>query len=345
MSTESAAEKPSGGPGGPQTIMNMFQAAQATAVLCSAVELGVFAQLADGGKDAAALARRVRCPERSARILLDALVALGLLGKERGTFRLTPAAETHLVPGTPGYIGDFAGLIGSQTLWTGLGRLSEAIRAGGTVLPDHAETPKHPFWETFAKSSGSLAIPAATALEGLLHEWIAQKSRVRVLDIATGSGIYGFTLLRRNANVELTALDWPNVLAETRQWAERLGVDRARVRYLEGDLFETEYGGPFDLVLLSHVYHHFAPTTCRALTRKVAEAVVPGGRIAVHDFLAGDDNPGAAMFSVMMLAWTREGQAYSADDYRAWFREAGLKALGVHASAPLPTSFLFAEKV
>ena len=341
---ESAEAKAGAPPEGPQAVMNMFQAAQSTALLCSAIELNVFEQLAGGDGDTAAVARAIRCPERSARILLDALVALGLLGKRREAYRLSPIAEAHLVPGKPMYMGDFAGLVGSQTLWEGLGRLSDAVRTGGTVLDEHAETPKHPFWETFAKSSGSLAFPAAGALAGLLHEWIASKPKVRVLDIAAGSGIYGYTLLRSNANVELTALDWPNVLGETRKWAERLGVDKSRVTYLEGNLFEAEYRGPYDLVLLSHVYHHFDPATCRGLTRKVAGALGPGGRVAVHDFLAGDDNPGAAMFSVMMLVWTRKGEAYSAGDYRAWFVESGLKPIGEYASAPMPTSFLIAEK-
>ena len=329
---------------GPQAIMQMFQAAHATAVLCSACELAVFAQLGDGAKDAAAVAKRIQCPERSTRILLDALVALDLLRKERETYRLAPLAEAHLVPGTPMYMGDFAGLIGHPALWGGLGRLADAVRAGGTVLAEHAETPKHPFWETFARSSASLAGPAAMVLEGLLHDWIASRPRVRVLDIAAGSGIYGYTLLRSHANVELTALDWPNVLVETRKWAGRLGVDTSRVKYLEGSLFDVDYRGPYDLILLSHVYHHFEPPTCRALTRKVAAALAPGGRVAVHDFLAGDDNPGAAMFSVVMLVWTRKGEAYSADDYREWLGESGLKPLGVHANTAMPTSFVIAEK-
>lgn len=329
---------------GPAAIMQMFQAAHATAVLCGACELDVFTQLAAGPKDAAAVANGIRCPERSTRILLDALVGLGLLGKERETYRLAQLAEAHLVPGKPMYMGDFAALVAAPTLWDGLGRLVDAVRAGGSVLAEHAETPKHPFWETFARSSASMAGPAAMVLEGLLHDWIASRPRVRVLDIAAGSGLYGYTLLRSHANVELTALDWPNVLVETRKWAGRLGVDTGGVKYLEGSLFDVDYGGPYDLILLSHVYHHFEPPACRALTRKVAAALAPGGRVAVHDFLAADDNPGAAMFSVVMLVWTRKGEAYSADDYRAWFVEAGLKPLGVHPNAAMPTSFVIAEK-
>jgi hypothetical protein len=331
-------------PEGPAAIMQMFQAAPASAVLISACQLNVFAQLGNGARDAAAVAEGIGCPERSTRILLDALVALGLVGREREAYRLAPLAEAHLVPGKAAYMGDFAGLIGHPTLWQGLGRLADAVRADGTVLEEHAETPKHPFWETFARSSASMAGPAATALEALLHDWIASRTKVRVLDIAAGSGIYGYTLLRSHPNVELTALDWPNVLAETRKWAGRLGVDTGRVKYLEGSLFDVDYRGPYDLILLSHVYHHFEPPACRALTRKVAAALAPGGRVAVHDFLAADDNPGAAMFSVVMLVWTRKGEAYSGDDYRAWFAEAGLKPLGVYPNPGMPTSLVIAEK-
>jgi len=164
-------------PEGPAAIMQMFQAAHASAVLIGACQLNVFAQLGNGARDAASVATGIGCPERSTRILLDALVALGLLGKDGETYRLAPLAEAHLVPGTPAYMGDFAGLIGHPTLWGGLGRLAEAVRAGGTVLPEHAETPKHPFWEVFARSSASMAGPAAMVLEGLLHDWIASRTK------------------------------------------------------------------------------------------------------------------------------------------------------------------------
>jgi hypothetical protein len=48
---------------GPAAIMQMFQAAHASAVLISACQLNVFGQLADGPKDAAAVAEGIGCPE------------------------------------------------------------------------------------------------------------------------------------------------------------------------------------------------------------------------------------------------------------------------------------------
>ncbi len=333
-------------PQGIATLMQMFQGAQVTAVLSAGVQLGVFSALAGGAeRSAAEVAERVHCPKRSTRILLDALAVLGLVAKERDVYRLTELAEEHLVPGKPMCVGDAAGIFASSIMWTGMSRLAEAVKSGGTILAEHAETPKHPFWETFAQSSAWMAFPAASALDAIVGDYLASKLKARVLDIAAGSGIYGYTLAKRQ-NVELTLLDWPNVLAQTREWGKRLGADMGRVKFLAGNLFEIDYGGPHDLILLSNVYHHFDSNTCLALTHKVTEALAPGGRIAVQEFVVSPDlsNQFATMFSIVMLVWTKKGEAYAEADYSRWFKAAGLKAPTLHAMAGMPTSWLVTEK-
>ena len=337
---------PTSPPEGPAAIIQMLQAAQVTAILNAGIQLGVFAALAGGaGRSAAEVGERVHCPARSTRILLDALAIAGLVTKEADAYRLTPLAEEHLVPGKPMYAGDAAGIFGSPMVWSAMSRLAEAVKSGGTVLAEHAETPKNPFWETFAQSSASMAFPAAMALDAILGDYLASRPKARVLDIAAGSGIYGYTLARRD-NVELTLLDWPNVLARTREWGQRLGADMRRVKFLEGNLFDLDYGGPYDVILLSHVYHHFDAETCLALTRKVAGALGGGGRVAVQEFVSSPDlsNPAATMFSVIMLAWTRKGEAYAAADYARWFAAAGLKAPSIHPVGGMPTSWLVTQK-
>jgi hypothetical protein len=55
----------------------------------------------------------------------------------------------------------------------------------------------------------------------------------------------------------------------------------------------------------------------------------------VHDFVTGPalENPGATMFSLVMLVWTESGKAYAEDDYVAWMHEADLTRPSAH---PLP---------
>lgn len=330
----------------PTPILQMMQACQATAVLKTAIDLGVFRALSDGPHSAATVAESIGCPARSTAILLDGLAVLGLVVRRDASYELMPLTRGFLVPGEPTYLGDAANIFAGPLLWNAFGNLTETVRAGGSLLEQHAEVPSHPFWETFARSSAALAFPAATALAEQLAPFVANRDKpFRVLDVAAGSGIYGYTFLR-SPNVDVTFVDWPNVLPETRAWGERLGADLSRAHFIPGDVFDADLGGTYDLVLASHLYHHFDRKTCQTLTRRLAGALAPNGRLAVHDFVAGPgvENPGATMFSLVMLVWTRTGQAYAEADYAAWMAAAGLAQPRAHPLPGMPTTWLVAER-
>jgi len=330
---------------GPEALMQMIQGAQVTALITSAVEIGIFAATAKGARTSQQIAEDIRAPARSTEVLLDGLAVLGLLEKNGEYYENTPLSEDHLVPGKPMYMGDMTNIFGSNMIFTGYQRLADAVRNDGTVLPEHAETPQHPFWETFARSSASMAFPSAATLTNLLGDWIASKTRVRVLDIAAGSGIYGLTIAK-HPNVDLTLLDWPNVLVETKKWAGRLGADTSRLHYIEGNLFEVDYRGPYELILLSHVFHHFDSATCLGLTKKVAASIASGGKIAINDFIYAADlvNPMAALFRTTMLTWTRKGTTYTEADYRSWLTEAGFVDVQVTPNMGMPSTLIVATK-
>lgn len=328
----------------PTPILQLLQAHQATAVLKTAIDLGIFKALTEGGS-AEAVASRIGCPARSTAIILDALAVLGLVIRSGDRYELSPLARAFLVPGTPAYLGDASNIFAGPTLWEGMGRLTEAVRAGGSVLESHAETPEHAFWETFARSSAVLAGPAAGALAAQLAPIAAHKKSLRVLDVAAGSGLYGYALLGL-PGTDVTFLDWPNVLQETRAWGERLGAHLERAHYLPGSVFEAELGGPYDVIVASHIFHHFDPKTCQGLAQRLAGALAPGGRLAVHEFVTGPalENPGATMFSLVMLVWTRGGKAYSYDDYAAWMSAASLTRPASHPVPGMPTTWLISER-
>jgi C-methyltransferase len=329
----------------PTPILQILQASQATAVLKTSIDLGVLGALADAPVTADAVATKIGCPARSTSMILDALSVLGLTARRGTTYELTPPARAFLVPGGPTYLGDVANIFAGPMLWESFGKLTEAVRAGGSVMDKHAETPSHPFWETFARASAGLAFPAAGALAELLTPLATEKKSLRVLDVAAGSGIYGHTLLRQ-PGVDVTFLDWPNVLEETKAWGDRLGVDQSRAHYLPGSVFDADLGGPYDVVIASHLYHHFDPRTCQSLTRRLAGALAPGGCLAVHDFVTGPalENPGATMFSLVMLVWTKSGKTYAEDDYVAWMLEAGLKRPSAHPLPGMPTTWLIGAR-
>jgi len=331
---------------GPAPVLTALAGYQTSGIINAAIQLGAFAPMVRGERTAAQIARAIRCPERSTTIMLDALTAIGFLTKSARLYGLTPLAERHLVPGAEGYVGDAARIFCAPQLWEAMGRFAEAVRHGGTVLPLHAETPGHRFWETVAENSATLASPSAEYLANVMQRYLEDRPSARVLDVGCGSGIYGLTLAKHHPGVRVALQDRTQVLEAARRNAEALGV-LDRVKFVAGDMFTTELGTGYDVVVASQIFHHFGPGSCEKLIRRLGKAAAPGGRIIVHDFVADEDrkaNPPAALFAAVMLAWTREGSTYTFSEFTRLFAKGGFLAPVLHTPPHLNTQFLVGER-
>jgi hypothetical protein len=97
--------------------------------LLSAVELGVFTELAKDRGDLATLSRRLGLHDRSARDFLDALVALKLLDRHDGRYCNTVETDLFLDRGKPTYVGGLLEMANSR-LYPNWGLLIEALKTG-----------------------------------------------------------------------------------------------------------------------------------------------------------------------------------------------------------------------
>jgi hypothetical protein len=112
-------------------ILQLGQGFQASKTLLSAVELGLFTELARGPLDAEALRARLGLHARGARDFFDALVALGMLERQDDCYCYRNTAETdwYLDRGKPSYVGGILEMISTRSFrfW---GQLTEALRTG-----------------------------------------------------------------------------------------------------------------------------------------------------------------------------------------------------------------------
>src|SRR5206468_4202784 len=100
-------------------------------------------------------------------------------------------------------------------------------------------------------------------------------------------------------------------------------------------------GGPDDLVPASHIFHHFSEERCLQLMRRLHDALVPAGRLAVDDFMAAGspaEQPFPYLLSVMMLTWTR----YPLSTYERLLGEAGFVRPQAHRGMGMPSTVLVA---
>src|SRR5215216_6886907 len=89
----------------PEAILELGFAFWGSKTLLSAVELGIFSELAEaGGLDDETLRQRLGLHPRSATDFFDALVALGMLERENGRYANTAATELFLDRAKPSYI-------------------------------------------------------------------------------------------------------------------------------------------------------------------------------------------------------------------------------------------------
>ncbi|MFJ9775903.1 methyltransferase [Kitasatospora sp. NPDC101157] len=320
-----------------------------TALLRTAFELRLFDPLADGPLTADQLAAHTRVDRRGLRIVLDALAAIGLLHARDGRYALPQGESELLLSTSPRFFGGALKLGASDWEWDAQKHLIDAVRHGGTVAPTHALTPEFDYWTEFATSTTWFNNGAAELMTEQLLPWAAQRESVDVLDIACSHGSYGFTFAQREPRATITGLDWPNVLEITRRHAERLGL-ADRFRTIAGDMFKTPLGGPYDIVMLTNVLHHFSPEESTELLRRVAPAVKPGGRIAVvgHTTDAHDTphtNPLPYMFSVIMLVQTHRGETHSVDTYRRMLTDAGFANVTDHSSEAAMHRLFLADRI
>src|SRR5262245_35788902 len=113
----------------PDRIMEVGLGFWSSKALLSAVELGLFTELAQKPGDLAGLQSRLGLHPRSARDFLDALVALGFLERQGGVYRNTAATDLFLDKRKPSYIGGMLEMANNR-LYLHWNHLTEGLRTG-----------------------------------------------------------------------------------------------------------------------------------------------------------------------------------------------------------------------
>lgn len=318
----------------PALFFETISSYQRTEALKAAIELDLFSPMENGPKSVAELADACHASPRGVRILLDYMTILGFLNKHQDLYDLTDDSKVFLVRKSPAFLGDSIGFMLAPVQKKSFEQLTAAVRKGGTVVTDEG-TVSHdnPIWVQFARYMAPLMHMPARLLAGLIGG--DRSEPLRVLDVAAGHGLYGITIAEQYRHAHVTALDWPNVLAVAKENAQRAGVSD-RHQLLPGSAFDVDWGGPYDIVLLTNFLHHFDVPTCEELAAKAFAALAPNGRTLTLEFIPNADRispPSTANFALVMLATTPQGDAYTFAELEKIFAHAGFQRSEFH---PLP---------
>jgi hypothetical protein len=302
-------------------LMRMVWGFRESAIILVANDLDLFSHLALGSCTVADLAPKLQVDARRLRIVMDALVAMGLLNKEGNFYRNQELAQAYLVKGNPDYRGEFLKHLHLQSkLWSDL---AENLRTGRMSAQVHRLTEEdRQFHQAFIWGMDNMGKERAERISQVLDLGGVH----RMLDLGGGAATYSIAFSRRNPKLRSMVLDLPLALAVARENVELNGL-KERIDTLEGSYWEVDFGTGYDLMWISQIIHSLSETQGMQLIRKAAAALEPQGRLIVHDSLLTEDHTSpyfAALFSVYMLAVTEQGRCYTVNEVEGWLNEAGL---------------------
>ena len=308
-----------------QQIVELASAFYGSATLFAALDLGVFAAIAEAGAPVALepLAEKLNASPRGLRLLLDACVATGILAKSAdGLYSNTQAGGLALVPGGPA---DLSKAIRyNQDVYPAWGRLAQLARTGAPVEPPQLHLGDDP--ERTRRFALSMRGRALAIGRGVVPMIDFGKPQGRLLDLAGGPGTYAELLMKANPGWSCVTVDVPAVSAVARECVAQAGLtDRIECR--AGDYHSDDYEpAAYDAVTIFGALHQESPEQIRGILARAARALKDGGRIFVLDMMTDATHAApafSALFAVNMALTTENGWVFSDAELKGWLAEAG----------------------
>ena len=317
----------------PEKILQTGLAFWPAKTLLSAIELGVFTELANGPEGFESLRGRLGLHARSARDFLDTLVSLGFLQRDGDRYRNTPDTDLFLDRRKPSYLGGFLEMA-NQRLYPFWGHLTEALRTG---LPQNEVKSGAPglFEGLYADPARlKLFLAAMTGLSRGANVAMARQFPWReygsFADIGTAQGDLAVQIALANPQLRGIGFDLPAVAPIFEEYARAAGL-ADRLRFAEGSFFDHDLPKA-DVITMGHILHDWDLPTKQMLIRKAFEALPAGGALIVYESIIDDDrskNAFGLMMSLNMLIETPGGFDYTGADCAGWMKEAGFSATRV----------------
>ena len=311
----------------PDAILQTGLAFWPAKTLLSAIELGLFTELASGPETYEWLRTRLGLHPRSARDFFDTLVALGFLTRHDGRYANTAATDLFLDRRKPSYIGGILEMANAR-LYRFWGDLTEGLKTG---LPQNEI--KYGMTGLF---EGLYADPARLkqfleAMTGLSRganlaiarnfPWASYRTYV---DVGTAQGDLAAQIALANPNLLGQGFDLEAVEPIFIEYVASLGLAE-RLTFAKGSFF-TDPLPHADVVLMGHILHDWDLSEKRMLIVKAYEALPKGGALVVYESIIDNDrskNAFGLMMSLNMLIETPGGFDYTGADCEGWMKDAG----------------------
>ena len=317
----------------PEKILELSNGFKSSKVLLTAVELGVFTELAKGPKPLKELRQRLGlCSRRSTLDFFDCLVSLGMLDLISDEYVNTPETDYFLDKNKSSYIGGLLEMYNDR-LYRFWGNFTEALKTGKPQ--NEAKTGEEFFSALYADQdrlsrfmqamSGISLIPSKVAAEKF--PWTNYRV---VADIGCARGVFLTEVLKVHPHLRGVGFDLEPVQPIFERYIEEQGLQGSLV-FQKGDFFKDPLPSA-DILVFGQILHDWSLEERKALLRKAYQTLPEEGAVLAYDFIIDDDrrkNTLGLLSSLTMLIETQDGFDYTGKECKEWMGEAGFNNIEI----------------
>lgn len=314
----------------PDAILQLGLGFWGSKALLSAVELGLFTELANGPLSAEALTKRLGLHPRAALDFFDALVALGMLHRRDGFYSNTPETDLYLDRAKPSYVGGLLEMV-NRRLFGFWNALTTALRTGKPQNEAAAAGGKSPFdaiygdrskLESFLGGMTGISLAAGRAIAAKFP-WQSYRT---FMDIGAAQGAVPMQIAKAHPHLSGGGFDLPVVQPVFEKYIDSHGLSD-RVKFHAGDFFRDPLPQA-DVLIMGHILHDWNLQEKKMLLAKAHAALPRGGAVIIYEALIDDDrskNALGLLMSLNMLIETPGGFDFTGADCQRWMHEAGFR--------------------
>ena len=321
----------------PRPIFDMALSFMRSKHLFAASELGIFEALADGAKSLSELARHLNLPSRTARIIVDAVTALGFLEREGESYSNSEVAQIYLSGRGPQDMRPGMHFFNclSYRRWL---TLEDSVRLGRGASGEFNFTPEEQ--EIFSEGVAALTAGQAAALS----ESYDFGHHSRLLDLGGGTGSFLAEISQRYPTLQSTLFEFPAAASVAREKLRGTSFMN-RVNIVEGNFLIDPLPTGHDVFLVANVVHALKPEDNQALFHRARKVANPKARVLLLDLWTNAVHTEplfAALMAGEFLVVGGSGDVYSVDEGRTSLEQAGWHFVE-HRPLAGPASLLVVE--
>jgi precorrin-6B methylase 2 len=321
----------------PSHILQLGMGFFASKTVLSAVELGLFSELARRPMTGAEMAQSLALNSRAVPDFPDALVALGLIQRTGNgpdaRYSNTPESAMFLDSQSPAYVGGILEMANAR-LYRFWADLTEALKTGKPQNETkHSEAPM------FAKlyEAPERLEQFMSAMSGISAGNFMTFARKfdftgyhTLCDVGGATGQLSCMVAAAHPHMRCTSFDLPNVVPIAARRIKHAGL-ADRVTAIGGDFF-TDPLPRADVITMGMILHDWNLEKKKMLIRKAYDALPESGAFVVIEALIDNErrqNAFGLLMSLNMLIEFGDAFDYTAADFEGWCREAGFRRFDV----------------